>query len=455
MINYNVEITNEKEYDFVVCGGGMTGFSAAVSAARNGVKTAIIEKAGCLGGNATSAGVCHLLGAKRFDGKTGQLTKLVGGMFDEIADALIKINAAVDPYTIDTDNNPHGWYAGLAEGVPFDPEQMKVLLDEFCVKAGVDIYYFTDIIDAKIDSNHVQYIIAHNKSGLFAVRAKLFADTTGDADIAYLCGCPTVLGRDEDNLTAPASLEMHVENVDREALAEYIKTNNTPRFRELILELREKGIWTFPYEIFIAVQLHRPDIFMINTIRQVGIDGTDGESVSRGMTEGRRENLALFEIMQKYFPGFANARIRSIAPVIGIRETRRIIGRYILTVDDLVTGKEIQDSVACSGYGWDLPDPKLPSYQPALEIKRKSQFTQIPYGCLLPKNINNLIFAGRCISVERDVLGPIRVMGPCIAMGQAAGLASAIALRKNLNYPEIDVKELQSEITKSGGIYKI
>lgn len=455
-MQYVKEIDLKGYYDFVVCGGGMTGFACAVAAARKGLKTALVEKQGCLGGVATSAGVNHLLGGRKYDTKEGKFFLNVRGIYKEVCERLITKKHAVNPDTIDPENNPHGWFPSLAEGVPFDGEMMKILLEEMCMDAGVEVYYFTDILDTVKKENRITSILVHNKSGLFFIEGRYFADTTGDADIAALSGCVFVKGREEDGLMTPVSLEMHVDNVDTGALGQYIHVYNEPRFKELIKKLREKGEWTFPYEIFIAVQLHQPDVYMINTIRQIDIDGTDGASITKAMIEGREENLRLFHLMKKYFPGFANARIRSIAPIVGVRETRRIIGEYTMTVEDLSQAKNFQDSIAVSSYGWDLPDPKKPSYQPLHENNvKRARFTHIPYSCLLPSPINNLIVAGRSISVERDVLGPIRVMAPCIAMGEAAGMAASLANRDKVTFSKVDVIELQALLQESGCVYHI
>ena len=138
--------------------------------------------------------------------------------------------------------------------------------------------------------------------------------------------------------------------------------------------------------------------------------------------------------------------------MIGIRETRRIKADYTLTVEDLLLGKEFDDCIALSGYGWDMPNPKSPSLQPYQGIKRKSPYTPIPYRCLLPVGLDNVIVAGRCISVEREALGPVRVMGPCLAMGEAAGLASALSIKENCSYRQVSVSVLQQRIRAHGGI---
>jgi len=191
---------------------------------------------------------------------------------------------------------------------------------------------------------------------------------------------------------------------------------------------------------------------MINTIRQVGVDGTDGLSISNAILDGRDESFRLFEIVKNHFPGFENSAIFRIADNIGIRETNRIKGVYTLTVEDLIENKKFDDTIAISSYGWDLPDPSKPSFQPMEKIERKNCYTYIPYRCLLPLGIDNLIVTGRSISVQRDALGPVRVMGPCIAMGQAAGLASYLSINSSSNYRNIDITKLKNLLVEQNCI---
>ena len=153
-------------------------------------------------------------------------------------------------------------------------------------------------------------------------------------------------------------------------------------------------------------------------------------------------------------PDLKNARIRGIAPALGIRESRRIVGEYVLTVDDLAERRKFDDAICYSLYGWDLPDPKKPSLQPDSN-RSKSIYTPIPYRCLLPKGVTNLIVAGRCISVERPVLGPVRVMAPCIAMGEAAGYATRLALDSESSYKNVDITALKEKILQKGGMLNL
>jgi hypothetical protein len=196
----------------------------------------------------------------------------------------------------------------------------------------------------------------------------------------------------------------------------------------------------------------------MNTSRLVGVDGTDGSSVSDGSVRGRQEVEQLFAILRDHFPGFGNACIKDVASMLGIRETRRILGAYELTVADLVEDAEFADTVGFSIYGWDLPDSKRPSEQPLVDEStgryvnkvQKALSTPIPYRSLLPRPIENLICMGRAISVERDVLGPLRVMAPCMAMGEAAGTAAAQVVGGKIGFAEVDVGRLRSAPARAG-----
>lgn len=448
-MEYNIKISASQKYDVAICGGGFSGFAAAYAAAREGLDTVIIERGSCLGGVGTSGLVNHILGIRNLE--NGKLTQCVGGIFTEIESRLKEIGGCIDVNSVDFDLCPHGWYPSLGTGLIFDAEKMKLLLEQMLIQKNVRILYLTDIIDAIKEEGKVSGVVVHNKSGLCIINADCFVDATGDADVCKMAGCLLHKG-DEHGEMAAASLEMHVENVDHNKLTNYMRTTGDLRFRNIINRLKDNGEWDFPYEIFISVMLTQKDVFMINTIRQVGVDGTDGASLSRAITDGRAENFRLLEIMRKHFPGFENASVRHIANTVGIRETNRICGEYTLTVEDLIAARDFDDSVAVSGYSWDLPDPKHPSVQPYDGVKRKSVYTQIPYRCLVPAGVDNVIAAGRCISVEREVLGPVRVMGPCIAMGEAAGIAAKAIVQNGVAFKNVDYNYIRNKIKSYGGM---
>ena len=436
------------EYDLVVCGGGPSGCAAALAAARQGVKVLLVENQGQLGGTGTSGLVSHWLGGRKSNGEW-----VVGGIFKELAEDAAMNGFALIPQLEGKKFHVHGWLKGLITGIPFDPYGMTYLYDQKVKEAGIDVLFYTHFTDVTVRKNKITHVHFHNKSGACSVATKAVVDATGDADVAFMCNCSYEKGRPEDGMMTPSTLQFHVYNVNQDELEDYITKNNSPRLKEIIEDLREKGIWKFPYDIFISVQLNEKGVMMINTSRLVGFDGTDAKSLSELMMQGRRETYELLDIMQKHIPGFKNARIKSIAAQAGIRETRIIKGIYKLTVDDLLKGKSFDDIVGYSSYGWDLPDPKFPSRQDMREAKIKSpEKTPIPYRIMIPDKISNLICAGRMVSVERQVLGPLRVMAPCMAMGEAAGIASAEVCREGVSFSEIKIGQLQEKLRNNGAI---
>ena len=437
-------------YDVVVCGGGPSGCAAALAARRAGAKVLLVEGQGQLGGNGTSGLVSHWLG-----GRTSDCTQwVVGGIFRELCEEAARRGAALIPTPpAGKKYQPHGWYGGqLAAGIPFDPFRVAALLDEKMAEAGVDLLLVSQVLDVALDGpgRRITHVVVANKSGLSAVPARAVVDATGDADVAARSGCDVVKGRDEDGLMTPASLTFHVDHVDQDALSDYIHEHNCPRFRRKIAELRAAGEWTFPYEIFISVQLDEPGTMMINTTRLTGIDGTDARSLSEGMTRGRAEIERLMELMRKHFPGFERVRLKCVAPALGVRETRRIVGPYVLSVEDLNRGVDFEDTIGFSAYGWDLPDPKRPSHNPA--HGRKRPVTPIPFRVMVPQPVENLICPGRAVSVERPVLGPLRVMAPCTAMGEAAGTAAAQVAAAATPFREIDANALRNRLAEHGAV---
>ena len=454
MFAYQSHIPLLDSYDLVVCGGGPSGIPAALSAARSGLQVLLVEQTGQLGGTGTSAGVSHLLGCRTSDNRAW----CVAGIFKEIVEDLAARGGAIDPRDIHTDSNsPHGWggkVSNLTYGVPFDPIQMTLLLDEKMLEAGVDMLYFTGFVDCIVENRLITHVVLSNKSGLQAVPCKAVIDATGDGDVAARSGCRFTKGRDSDGLMTPATLMFHVNNVQQDEIADHITKAGNNRFSNLIEQLRKEGKWDFAYKIYISVQLNEKGTMMINTTRICDVDGTDGRSISKGMMQGRREVTKLFGLMRQYFPGFANAHIKMVAPVLGIRETRRIIGEFVLTVEDMIQGQTFEDTIGFSGYGWDLPDPKKPSYQPMHcdDAKTKNDYLPIPYRVMVPVPVNNVICPGRAISVERDVLGPLREMAPCYAMGHAAGLAGVEVVNNDISFANVNIKQLRQKLAEQGAV---
>jgi hypothetical protein len=428
-MQYSRIITVLPYFDLVVCGGGPSGCAAAMAAARAGLSVLLVESQSQPGGMATSGLVSHWLG-----GRTQFGDWVVGGLFRELSEeAAARGSAMLPQMPVGCTYQPHGWLPWFIHGIPIDPFAMAMFLDQKLVGEKITLLFETHAIDTVVEGQKITHLVIQNKSGIQAVPVKMVIDATGDADVAAISGCDVITGREEDSLMTPASLTFHLYGVNHKRLAAEIEHTKSPKFREKIAELRRQGIWPFPYDIFISVKLVQDDVAMINTMRLPGVNGIDAVSRSEALIKGRQEAFALLSIFKKHFPGFEQAEIKCVAPLLGIRETRRIQSEFCLCVQDLSEPREFEDTIGFSMYGWDLPDPQKPSLQPLVDESNgkfinktpKVLYTPIPYRIMIPHPVQNLLCPGRAISVERDVLGPLRVMAPCMAMGEACGIAAA------------------------------
>ena len=457
-MEYTIVPSGTQHFDFIVCGGGPSGFAAALSAARKHLKTAIVERTGCLGGVSTNGCIPYLLAGRKLNPDTNRHVRVIGGIFDEVTDRLISEGHAIEPDTIDLSFNPFGWYPRMASGIVVDENYYKILLEEMCQKEGIRLFYNSDLIHAHVQDDRIRSVLIRNKDGIVELTAGLFADCTGDGDLIAMSGCPYFKGRPSDGLTTPASLEMQLDHVDGNALVRWQNEHNSPKLVEIIEKKKKKGIWNFPYEIFVCMQLMEKDVFLINTIRQTRVDGTSEASVSEALQQGRKESLELFGIIRQYFPGFGNSRIRRISDWLGIRESRRLDGRYTISLEDALSGKKYDDCIGATTYNFDLPDPLRPSHDPMMgdakspNAARPHIVIRIPYRSLLPKNIRNLIGAGRLISAQREVLGSMRLMGNCFQTGQAAGTAARFAFDSGLDFAAVDTDSLRKTLFTDGVI---
>jgi hypothetical protein len=408
--------------DVVVVGGGPAGFGAAVAAAEEGADTLLIERWGFLGGTATAGGVNPFMRYMSGD------VQVNAGVFQRLLEAL----------------DERGARGGTdAERRQFDPEVLKILLDEMILDAGARLLFHSFFVDAVAEDGTVERAVIANKSGLQAVEADIFIDTTGDADLAARAGADFEMGRGEDGLCQPMSLFFRTADVDTDRLPSYEEIN------ELYLPEKEAGRIDNPRDdVHRAIFTTHDGEITHNATRILAHDGTDAASLTDAELQGRRQIEELMEFFTTKVPGFENAHLASIAVQIGVRETRRIIGDYTLVREDFEQASRFDDAVARGCFSIDIHSPT----GHGLYGRRMppGKWYDIPYRCLTPRGLDNLLVAGRPISCDHYIHGSLRVMPIAMSTGEAAGSAAAMAAADTVKTRQINVDALRNRLRARG-----
>lgn len=434
--------------DVVVIGGGAAGICAAIAAARNGADTLLVEQRGFLGGAATYG--LPLLGFHDF-----QDQQIVKGIAQEIVDELIALGGCTGH--IPTPETHHPTYCLI------DPEAMKYVALKLVTEAGAERLLHTFAVDVVVQNDVLRGVVVASKSGIQQVRSKIVVDASGDADIAARAGVPCEKGDPETGLMQAMTLEFRMGNVDLDAVIGHINEGlvmttwpgeERPRllraqgdFTPWAEAVKREGLFDDPRHK-IWVNSFRPGEVNINTTRIVGYDGSDAWDLSRAEIEGREQMMAVVRFLQKYVPGFESSYLISSASQIGVRETRRIVGKYTLTEDDVISGRRFDDGVACGAYPIDIHDPTGERW--LVRYVKDGGYYQIPYRCTLPCDIGGILVAGRCISTTHGAQGSTRVMATCMAVGHAVGLAAAMAAARDGLPQNVDVRHLQERLITEG-----
>ncbi|HDN63082.1 MAG TPA: FAD-dependent oxidoreductase [Candidatus Bathyarchaeota archaeon] len=458
------------EYDVIVVGGGSAGAVAAIAAARNGASTLLIERYGFLGGAITGQ---YIIGLKSFFNTRGE--QIVGGIPQEIVDRVIKLGGS--PGHI----RDRFWVA-CGSTTPLDPATLKYVLDEMAAEAGVELLFHTFAINTVVSKNTVRGVEITNKSGRQIVLGKVIIDATGDGDIAAWAGAPYEKGG-KDGRMMQVSLIVRVGNVQKDKLISYIKENPddfiigedpysgltrelvVPRLKDfseapeiggffrLVRKAVEKGEM-HPFSprggVNILISPMKEEAYVYGT-NIVDIDGTNAWDLSRAEVELRKQAFILVGFLRKYIPGFEESYLIDVAPQVGIRETRRIIGEYVLTAEDVIEGRKFDDVVAKGSNPVDLHSPEDPRKIIHKFVKGGGSY-DIPYRCLIPKGIDNLLVAGRCISATHEGMASARTAVTCMATGQAAGTAAALSVKEGVTPRRLDVSKLQKTLREQGVI---
>ncbi len=436
------------EADVLVVGGGPAGIGAAVASGRNGAKTVLVERFGFLGGNATAALVGPFMTSYSLDGKI----QLIKGVFEELVERAEALGGAIHPSKVEGGTEFAGFITyGHHRVTPFDPEAVKLVAAEMCLEAGVELRLHTFMVDTLVEEGAVAGVIVASKSGLEAIRAKVTVDCSADADIAARAGAPFHQGRESDGLTQPMTLFFRVANVDDERVKAWRAAHPDERrmFASIVKEARERGEFPIPREGIGVYRTPQPGIWRVNTTRVQRLDGTNVQDLTKAEIEGRRQVMFLMQFFRERCPGFERCTLLDTAATIGVRETRRIVGEYTLTAEDLAAGREFDDVIALCGYPIDLHSPDGSGGGATGELEVANVY-QIPYRSLVPVKAENLLVAGRCVSATHEALGAIRVMPPAFAMGQAAGTAAALAVAEGVSPRNVPVPWLQETLVKNG-----
>jgi hypothetical protein len=408
--------------DVLVAGGGPAGIAAAVVAARRGVGTALVERYGFLGGMAT-AGLVN-----PFMGWHAGGEPLVAGVFQEMLDLM----AAA------------GGYGGERQPTAFDPEAFKLVADQLCRQAGVQVRFHTLVTRADVEGSAITAVHTESKSGAEQWTARVYIDCTGDADVAFLAGVPCDEGREADNLTQPMTLNFRMADVDVERMPSRGEINS------LFDTAKAEGRVTCPRENVLFFHTLKPRVVHFNTTRVTGLSATKADDLTAAEFEARQQAHELARFLVSDVPGFERAYLQQSAAQIGVRESRRIRGHYALTADDVVQARTFPDGIARSNYPIDIHSPTGAGTD--IRGVAEGDYYEIPYRCLLPQGIDNLLVAGRCVSSTHEGQAALRIMPTCFAMGEAAGVAAALACRQGVSPQDVEPEGLRQALRDQGQI---
>lgn len=436
----------KRTYDVVVCGGGTSGAIAAISAARNGAQTLLIEKEQWLGGIGATGFFPHSFFAN------GSGKRAVNGISEEIVQRLQAMGGSPGHLRFEDGH--------LYAHTPVDHEIKRVLLMRMLQESGADLLLDTIVNEVHVENGRILSVVAQNKDGAVRIEGKAFIDSTGDGDIAARAGAPFEKGR-ADGKMQPCSLNMRLTNVDMVKFAQSVPTDKqqlwidrpsgrrTPvyyvgRLGQWDETPEAKELFTDKNHQLFCLCVRENDI-IANISRLIGMDSTSVNQVTTAAVTLREQIYALYCFLKKYVPGFEQCNLIG-GSTVGFRESRRFIGRYTLTEDDCLNGRMFEDNIGLACYPLDMHDPDGGNVI-FRQIGGDGSYG-IPYRCMLPQGVSNVLIAGRCISATHTALASVRSIAACEVMGQAAGTAAALAVKKTNGCTDrVDIALLQKALS--------
>ena len=443
-------------YDVIVCGAGIAGSVAAIAAGRMGANVLVIEEEGYPGGSLTAMGTGPMM---TFHAGEKQAVR---GITDEMIKRL-KAKHLSPGHIIDS--------TGYTYTVtPFSAEGMKRELELMMLEAGVTLLYHTVITGAEVCEGTLASLTCFSCGETMKVSGKVFIDATGDGDVLHMAGAPYKQGRDSDGKDQPMTMNYKIMGVDIAHIRELMEKTpeifpflypkagiqkQAPRlsfsgFQDIMKQAIADGEITFDRDIVLCFETDAEGEVIVNMSRILDENPVDPFSLSRAETEGRRQVWELFEFMKRKVPGFENTRLLTTGPRVGIRSSRRLVGNYTLTAEDILDETKFADGVAAYGYPIDIHSAD--GTETDSRFLRDGGYYTIPYRCLISDRLPNLMAAGRNISASFEAQASTRTSPCCGALGHAAGAAAALAVSAGVLPTKVDVQALRAALSAQGAV---
>ncbi|HHY55954.1 MAG TPA: FAD-dependent oxidoreductase [Chloroflexi bacterium] len=417
--------------DVVVLGAGSAGCTAAIAAARAGADTLLVERYGFLGGASTMV----LDSFYGFYIPGNDARRVVGGIPWEIVERLRRYGMVIE--------RPSSYGAGQA--VTYDPPTLQVVWEQTALEAGVRLRLHTFCLDVQKEGDRVTGIVVGGKSGMGLITGKVFVDTSGDADLCFRAGAP-FQPAGEDGPAQSLTTTFRLGNVDEERALKVKRADLVQMMKEANLS----GDYRLPREEGSVHRTPLRGVVATNMTRVAYVDGTDPVELTKAEVEGRRQAMEYVRFLRERIPGYEQAYLINFSTQIGIRETRRVYGDYRLTREDVLSARHFPDAIAQCG----APiEDHHPGSDTRWEYLPAGATYDIPLRSLIPQTVANVLTAGRCLSATHDAHASVRSMGQCMAMGQAAGTAAALALQVDNSVRGVSVPHLQQQLRSAGALF--